>query len=469
MNKYEKLMGNTLIFAIGSFSSKLLVFFMLGYYTAVLSPAEFGISDRITTTSNLLMPFVMLSINEAVIRFAMDKTIRRSDVFTVGIKTVLVGFVVFLAVIPIMLRIEMIAPYTALIYAYVLFGMLKSVCALFVRSIGYVRLFAIDGFIATGTTIGFNVLFLSGFKWGLNGYIISIIASNVFSILFLFIVARLWRYLDFGRNVKQLQKEMLRYSIPLIPTTMFWWIINVSNRYMVTYFCGDDAAGLLAIACKIPSLLTIVSAIFYQAWQISAVSESGQGASTSKFYTRTYDYYGTLLFCAASGIIMLIRPITAILYDEAYHQSWEFVPFLVIAEVFSSLITFLGSFYMVSKRNATVPLAIFIGAVINVAMNLLLIPDYGVLGAAFATLISYLLAFGIRAVDIKRLVTVKLDPLTTSIRFLVLMIQGAQLMKSEQYSFLAQLGIFFVMVLINLRPLMRVLFALYDRFIPHRG
>ncbi|MBQ2752137.1 MAG: oligosaccharide flippase family protein, partial [Oscillospiraceae bacterium] len=99
MNKYEKLMGNTLIFAIGSFSSKLLVFFMLGYYTAVLSPAEFGISDRITTTSNLLMPFVMLSINEAVIRFAMDKSLRRSDVFTVGIKTVLVGFGVFILLV----------------------------------------------------------------------------------------------------------------------------------------------------------------------------------------------------------------------------------------------------------------------------------------------------------------------------------------------------------------------------------
>ena len=469
MGKYEKLMGNTIIFAIGSFSSKLLVFFMLGYYTSVLSPAEFGISDRITTTSNLLMPFVMLSINEAVIRFSMDKTVRRSDVFTIGIKTVLVGFAVFCCLCPIMLKIEMLSEYTALIYVYVLFGMLKSVCALFVRSIGMVRLFAVDGFFATFSTIAFNILFLSGFKWGLYGYVISIIVSNIVSIIFLFVIARLWRYLKFNSSNRQLTKEMLRYSVPLIPTTMFWWIVSVSDRYMVTYFCGDAAAGQLAISHKIPSLLTIVSAIFYQAWQISAVSESGRGKTTANFYSKTYDYYNTMLFCAASGIIMLIQPITQILYDSAYHESWRYVPFLVIAEIFSSIVTFLGSFYMVSKQNATVGMAIFSGALINLGLNLLLIPQYGVMGASFATLISYLAAFGIRAIDIKRLVTIKLKPLTTSVRFLLLMIQGALLLNEVKFPLLVQFGMFLLMVLVNLRPVMRLLFALMDRFMPRNN
>ena len=467
MGKYERLVGNTLIFAIGSFSSKLLVFFMLGYYTAVLTPAEFGISDRIMTTSNLLMPFVMLSINEAVIRFSMDRAVRRADVFTIGVKTVLCGFAVSCLLFPIMLKIEMLSEYTALIYVYVLFGMLKSVCALFVRSIGYVRLFAVDGFIATFTTIAFNILFLSGFKWGLYGYVISIIASNILSIVFLALVARLWRYFDWSIKNPSLRKEMLKYSIPLIPTTMFWWIVSVSDRYMVTYFCGDAAAGQLAISHKIPSLLTIVSAIFYQAWQISAVSESGQGKSTANFYSKTYDYYGTMLFCAASGIIMLIQPITHILYDEAYHQSWRYVPFLVIAEVFSSIVTFLGSFYMVSKKNATVPLAIFSGAMVNLGLNLMLIPEYGVMGATFATFVSYLIAFGIRAVDIKRLVTIKLKPLTTSVRLLLLMIQGALLLNG--HSLLWQPAMLVLMVLVNIRPVARLCFALLDRFIPHRA
>ncbi|MEA5137276.1 MAG: polysaccharide biosynthesis C-terminal domain-containing protein [Candidatus Fimivivens sp.] len=468
MGRYEKLVGNTLVFAIGSFSSKLLVFFMLRYYTAMLTVAEFGIADRITTTSNLLMPFVMLSVNEAIIRFAMDRSLKRSDVFSIGLKTVLAGFIVFCMFSPVMLMIDMLSPYTLVIYIYVLFGMLKAICAQFIRSIGLVKLFAFDGFLATFTTIAFNILFLTMFRWGLYGYVISIIASNIISIFFLFIIARLDRYVDFTHPNPALRREMLRYSVPLIPTTMFWWIVGMSDRYMVTWFCGDTPTGMLAIAHKIPSLLTIVSAIFYQAWQISAVDESGQGKHTTRFYSQTYDYYCTLLFCAASGIVMLIQPITKVMYDPAYYESWKYVPFLVMAEVFSSLVTFLGSFYMVSKKNATVPLAIFIGAVANIGLNFLLIPRYGVMGASFATLLSYLLAYAIRAVDIQRLVSLELRPLSTAVCMLLIMVQGALLIRQPHNSFLIQLGMFLLMLALNLKSVLRLGFALFDRFVaPH--
>lgn len=461
--RYRKLMSNTLVFAAGSFSSKLLVFLMMRYYTGALTPAEFGIADRVITTSNLLMPFVMLSVNEAILRFGMDRAANKADVFSIGLRTVMAGFVVFCLACPLILLVDMLAPYTLLLYVYVLLGMLKSVTAQFVRSMGLVRLFAFDGLLATLTTIGFNVWFLSGLRWGISGFVLSVAASNALSVLFLFTVARLWRFVRLTGDRRALRREMLRYSMPLIPTTMFWWITNVSDRYMVTLFCGDAATGLYAVAYKIPSLLTIVSAIFYQAWQISAVSEAGHGRQTTRFYSQIYDYYSTLLFVAAAGIVMLIRPITAVLYTPAYFSSWEYVPFLVIAEVFSSLVTFLGSFYMVEKRNATVPLAIFAGAAANIALNLRLIPLYGPLGAAFATLVSYLLAFGVRAFDIRRLVEIDLRALPTALSLLLLTVQGALLLRGAAHPVLTQAGMFAAMVLLNLRPLMRLGLGLFDR------
>ncbi len=132
---------------------------------------------------------------------------------------------------------------------------------------------------------------------------------------------------------------------------------------------------------------------------------------------------------------MLIQPITKVMYDPAYYESWKYVPFLVMAEVFSSLVTFLGSFYMVSKKNATVPLAIFVGAVANIGLNFLLIPRYGVMGASFATLLSYLLAYAIRAVDIQRLVSLELRPLSTAVCMLLIMVQGALLIRQPTNSF----------------------------------
>lgn len=157
--------------------------------------------------------------------------------------------------------------------------------------------------------------------------------------------------------------------------------------------------------------------------------------------------------------MMLIQPITRILYAPSYYESWRFVPFLVVGEVFSSLVTFLGSFYMVSKRNATVPVAICAGAVVNIGLNLLLIPRAGVLGASFATLISYLVSFGIRAVDIRRLVEIDLRILPTAVSFLLMMAQGALLMRSSEHVFLIQLGMFLLMLLANLRAVVRLVFG----------
>lgn len=467
-NRYERLMGNTVIFAIGSFSSKLLVLLMMRYYTELLSPAQYSVADRITTTANLLMPFVMLSINEAIIRFGMDKTLKKSEVFSIGLKTVLSGFVVFLVLSPLMLTAKMLSPYIALIAVYVLLGMLKSVTAQFVRAIGLVRLYVIDGFIATATTILFNILFLSVFKWGVNGFVLATVASNAVSVIGLFILARLHRFVDLRYTNKRLRREMIRYSVWLIPTTMFWWITNVSDRYIVTLFCGEAANGLYAVACKLPNLLTIVSLIFSQAWQISAVNEMDD-KDANDFYSEIYGYYRTGLFVAGSGILMMLRPITSILYASDYYASWQYAPFLVMSEVFSSLVTFLGTFYMVKKRNSHVPLAIFVGAVMNIVLNFMLIPKYGPLAAAFTTMISYFAAFMVRAEDVKHLVPIKLNFLSVAFNFFLLMVQTWLMFNPATEYFAVQLLMFILIVLINIRQIVEIVLTFFERFIPKKG
>ena len=99
------------------------------------------------------------------------------------------------------------------------------------------------------------------------------------------------------------------------------------------------------------------------------------------------------------------------------------------------------------------------GAVVNIGLNLLLIPRAGVLGASFATLVSYLVSFGIRAVDIRRLVEIDLRILPTAVSFLLMMAQGALLMRSSEHVFLIQLGMFLLMLLVNLRAVVRLVFG----------
>ncbi|MEG2144598.1 MAG: oligosaccharide flippase family protein, partial [Oscillospiraceae bacterium] len=341
--KFQKLLGNTFIFAIGSFASKAMVLLLMPLYTRVLTDAQFGAADLVSTAANLLTPFVILSINEAIIRFSMDGSYKKREVFSVGLQTVFLGLLVFAAFSPFMLKIKIISNYTILIFLYVAAAAVKLVCAQFVRSAGMVRLYAFDGFFATFTTIVFNILFLVTFKLGSTGYILSIILSNVVSVLFLFITAKLWKYIIPFKINKELRWQMIKYSLPIIPTTMFWWITTASDRFIITMYLGEAANGIYSAAHKLPGLLTIVSAVFYQAWQISAVTESGKGRSTNIFYSKVYSYYITMLFICCSGLIMVCRPITSVWLSQAFYDSWKYIPFLAIAEVFSSLVTFLGS------------------------------------------------------------------------------------------------------------------------------
>ena len=96
MDKYKNLISNTVIFAIGTFSSKVLVFLLMPLYTRVLSDAEYGITDLIVQTGNLLLPLASLGIVNAVIRFGLERHVRKSDVFTTGLATILTGFCIML-------------------------------------------------------------------------------------------------------------------------------------------------------------------------------------------------------------------------------------------------------------------------------------------------------------------------------------------------------------------------------------
>lgn len=232
MNKYRTLAANTALMSAGTFGSKLLVFLMVRFYTGCLTPAEYGTADLITQTANLLIPVVSLDIPEGVFRFAADRQSDRADAFSAGVRTVTLGSAALLPGVP------GVPEYGALLAAFVIASCYHALCAQFVRAKGDTVLFAVQGLLNTALFIGLNVLFLAGFRWGIRGYVLSTTAANVLTAAFLVGKARLWRELRL-RPARGLQRQMLRYCVPLIPTAVFWWIMGVSDRYMVKWFLGS--------------------------------------------------------------------------------------------------------------------------------------------------------------------------------------------------------------------------------------
>ncbi|MDR0196676.1 MAG: polysaccharide biosynthesis C-terminal domain-containing protein [Oscillospiraceae bacterium] len=407
MDRYKKLASNTMILAAGQFSSKFLVYIMMRFYTGELGTDGYGAVGIIVDASVIIMAIVTLSVNDSVVRFGLDKKYDKSQVFSIGLLTTVIGVLMFAAVAPALTLIDLLKDYVLLIYLYVFTGSIKSCCALFARSAGYVRLFALDGMFTTVVNIIFNLIFMLGFKMGVTGYVLSVVVADAASIAFLFYMADLKRYFRIWGLDKQLRRLMFKFSLPLIPTAIMWWVTNASDGFIIAEILGKHYTGLYKAAYRIPNIIILISLIFSQAWNMSAITEKNS-RTISQFYTNVFNIFQSAVYIMAAGMLLLIRPALDLMTSEDFAGVYEYSPLLVIAVVFACFSTFMGSVYVASKKTVRSMLTAFSGATANIALNLLLIPVMGIQGAALATVISYVIIFTIRAVDSRKIVLMDL-------------------------------------------------------------
>ncbi len=392
MNKYTKLLKNTSIMGVGAFLSKILVFLLLPLYSSVMSTADYGVADIVAQSSNLLMPIVTLGICTAVFRFACGKKSDHEAVFTVGFIILLFGMVIFTALIPLFKKVYILDEYMLLFGLYVFMYGLHTLCGQYLRGIDKVKEFAVKGVLCTVFTLVFNILLLLVFPLGVTGYLVANILADFFTVLYMFRVGNLIDAFQIKKFSFGLLFEMLRYSLPLVPTTIFWWITNMSDRYVVLYMIDESASGIYAMSYKIPNIITMLTGIFADAWQMSLIEENNQG-SVSKFLTKIFESYKAVLFIAGSGIILFVKVITGILIRNDFYVAWKYTTLLVVATVCMSMVNFISVIFHVKKKSVNSLICSTCGASINIICNMLFIKAYGAIGAAVATVLSYVVVY----------------------------------------------------------------------------
>ncbi len=408
MNRYQKLLTDTLVLGLGTFGSKLLVFLLMPLYTALLSPDQYGTAELITTTANLLIPLACVGVTNGMFRFAADNNSDKKQVFSSGVALLAFGFGGFLLLSPFLSLIDYFDGYAYLIVLYVLSADLQAICAQYIRAIDRTKLFSLQGIINTLLTIALNLLFLIVWDMGVTGYVLSVIVGNLLTALFLIIAGKLWRVFSFKSIQKQVLKQMLWFSLPMIPTTVCWLITDLSDRYMVTYFCGSSINGIYSAAYKIPTIVNLISSIFMQAWQFSAVAQSGNEAECRDFYSKVYKGFLSVIMIGAGGLILFSSFLSGLLLNADYRGAEIYMPTLLCAAAFESIVSFFATVYMVRKKTLHSFLTAMLGTVLNVILNLLLIPQMGALGAAVATLISYIAVMVARMIDAPRMIAFRL-------------------------------------------------------------
>lgn len=392
-NSIKRLLSNSLIFSIGTLGTKVIGFLMVPFYTYFLTRGQFGIVDLLGTTVAMLTPVVTLSVFDAIFRFTMDKDVANDVLFTNGLFITALGSILVIlgGVIAEVLGYQ----YGFLVAVLLILSVVNSFLQYFVRGIGYIRLFALTGIVGTFLMAGLNIIFIWYFDLGVNGYLYGMIGAAIATIILIVVVVKPSKYVNLKLITKNNLTMLLNYSIPMIPNAFAWWFTNDANRFFIVFFLGASANGIYAVANKIPSILTIFFTVFNQAWQISAVDEY-ESENNGQFYSMVFNNLIQFSFVGVAGLVLILKPLMHVLVAPNFYSAWEFVPFLMLAMVFSNLSGFLGSTYIAAKQTAKLFSTTIYGMVINIVFNALLIPLIGLNGAGLGGALGFLVVMVIR-------------------------------------------------------------------------
>lgn len=438
-NRFKTLGLNTIIFGIGNVLSKVILFFLMPLYTSALSPSQYGTAELLNNSVDLIMPFVTLCLYEAVFRFSIDnENYNKVGVFSnclrvsiqllvLSIAICLLAFIISSSVYPLYFLI-MLIPFS-----------FRQMFAQFTRGIGYSKDFAMSGVLNALSLVFFNLFFLKYLQLGVLGYIISIALGNFLSAFYLFSKIKLYRYINFKEVDKNLGKQMLTYSLPMIPNSISWWFANISTRYILMFFKGLTMAGLFTAISKLPAIINMLSSIFQQAWQFSASKEL-KTSDRNSFFTNVFTLYYHLIILSCSYLITLIPFISRIILRGEFFSYWIYVPFLLVSAVLNCFSVYFGSIYTAAMNNKMIMISTVTGAIVNVGSSFIFIPIMGIVGAILSTNLSYLIIVLMRYFDTKRFVQLKIS----IIYFLSLMV----IIYLQSFGYIFFEGNFFVISLI---------------------
>lgn len=422
-NRYKELGKNTALLTIGSFSSKLLTFVLTPLYTTYMTTSDYGLVDLISTTVYLIMPFLTLSASEGILRFTLDKKNDKKQVFSIPFWMLIIGFILlFFATAAAPDNIVFANHQVHFLLYYITYAFLM-VLQQFVKGLNHVTTYTIAGITTTTVTCILNMILLTIFNMGADGYLISIIVANIFTISFLCIKEKLWKYILPIKNInKDIFKAMMLYCIPLIPNSLSWWISNSSDKYILSYFWGIAFTGVYAVAYKIPSIISVVSNILTSAWQISAV-DGFESEDFPSFFSSLYKRYSAVYSIICSLIITVIKWLAVLLFAKDFFGAWKYALILVFAAIFQSKSGFIGVIYTTARKTTSIFLTTLLGAGSNVLMNFIFIPKFGAAGAAIATLLSYVIVWITRILGCRKIIKVDFGLLKETVVDSIIIVQ----------------------------------------------
>lgn len=410
MNKKKQLAKNTIIIFFGRVCTQLISFFLLPLYTSYLATKEYGTVDLIQTYVTLLVPIITLELEMSIFRFLIDS--RKSEKETnklISNNFFILGISLSIfSILYIIVSSIVTIPYRWLILVDIIVCVLSGNFLQVARGFGKTLDYAISCILTGLTTVISNIILICFVHMQAEGMIISMALANFICSLYLFIRLKLYSKINFKIvDFKQI-KEMYKYSLPLIPNGISWWIVNVSDRSIISIVLGASANGLYAISNKFPTIISSLTGVFNLSWSESAALHINS-SDRDEFFSDITNTVLRLFMALGVGMLACMPFVFPILIDVKYNDAYNYIPFLVLGTVFNVAICLYSQVYLAKKLSKQVASTAIVGAIINILINVIFIKQIGLYAAAISTMISYFVMMVYRHFDLKKYVNIKIE------------------------------------------------------------
>lgn len=405
MNQKKELLKNTLIIGIGKFSSQIVIFLMLPLYTNFLQADQYGMYDTLIAIAAFIIPFITLLLEESMFRFLIEysnDSEKKKEVISTAVFYHIIGLLIF-SVIYLVVALLFDFSFVSLFYFYIIVNVIHGLSNAIARGTSNIKLYSISNFFTNILIVILNILTIAVLKLGVEGLFLSYILGNLITSIYVFFKINLKDYFCLKKINANMTKEMIRYSIPLVPNSISWNIINLSDRIMLTYMVSPNANGIYSVSNKFPQILGSIYNFFSTAWKESASKSVGN----EKYYSEIFNMILRVLFIVTIGLLCALPLCYKIFVADEYFYSYYYVPILVIAMVFSNIAEFYSGIFIAYKETKIIGVTTVIAAVLNVIVNFLFIRKYGIIIAAMSTLISTITISIIRKIKLKKYIYIE--------------------------------------------------------------
>ena len=420
-------------------STQCISFFLLPLYTAILSAEDYGTFDLFVTYATLLLPLINWQLDQGLFRFMLDyrgnKDEQKKLFSTLLLSSTaqnIIYVILFICIEP-FLKIE--NAYFLLLY--VVLQVYNALFLQFVRGLGYSIKYTIASFISASATTVLNVIALVFLRMGLQGLFVSTLTAQLLTLIYLVVSSRSWEYFSLKNARIGTFKKVGTYSIPLIPNNLAWWVVNASDRTIISHVLGTAANGIYSVANKFPNVFINFYNILNLSWT-ETVSLHYNDEDRDEFLTDTMTSLVKLFVAACLGIVACMPFVFPIMVNAKYNAAYNQILILMYAMLFRVLVGLYSCVYVAQKNAKKIAYTSISAAIINITVDLILINKIQVFAASLSTLVAFLSMFIVRYIDVNKTVHMRIKkPIAVGSVLLSVMLIGTYYCNNKVVQFVA--------------------------------